>query len=369
MKADKITKAKVQLILGHPFFATLALKMQYQEDCAIPTANIDGKTIRYNPQFIENLSMDETKGVLAHEVSHVALLHHTRRQGRDPRKWNEACDYAINPILLDSGFVLPKGHLFNQAFVGKSAEEIYNLLPPSQDGDKGGDDTGGCGSVSDAPAQTQSELQEIEAEAKQMVAQAAMIAKKQGKLPAQFEELIEELLQPSVSWREVLAAFLTEIAKNDYTWTKPSKRFLSQGLYLPSLESKETGEFILVVDTSASVDNEQLKQFGGEMQAILSDFQKGFTILYVDTKVAHVQEVEPDEDLKLNAKGRGGTDFRPPFRWVEENGVEPAALIYLTDMECNSFPDEPDYPVLWAKYGDRGVDPPFGELIKIQPSS
>src|ERR1700749_2583438 len=57
-----------------------------------------------------------------------ALHHHVRRSGRDPKRWNVACDYAINPLLVDAGLSLPEGVLLDNRLRGMSAEQIYNLL-------------------------------------------------------------------------------------------------------------------------------------------------------------------------------------------------------------------------------------------------
>ena len=66
--------------------------------------------------------------MVAHEVLHVANGHCWRQGPRDPDRWNDACDYAINPIVLSAGMVLPKGALVDARYTGKSAEEIYGLL-------------------------------------------------------------------------------------------------------------------------------------------------------------------------------------------------------------------------------------------------
>jgi hypothetical protein len=79
-------------------------------------------------------------GTLEHEVMHPALQHHTRRNGRDPSRWNMACDYAINPILVDAGLTLPEGVLLEDRFRGMSAERIYNQLEEEEQSQQSSDD-------------------------------------------------------------------------------------------------------------------------------------------------------------------------------------------------------------------------------------
>lgn len=368
--STQITKAKVQLILTNPFFATLALNMEFHEDSTIDTACTDGKSIRYNPDFVNKLSLDQTKGLIAHECLHPGMLHNVRRQGRDPQKWNIACDYAINPLLTQSGFVLPEGGCNSPQYADKSAEEIYNLLPDmpkDKDGQsKGsGNDPGGNGGVGDANASSQAEVQQIEQEAKLLMSQAAQTAKMQGNLPAHLERLVNQLLEPVVDWHTILSQFLTELAKNDYTFRKPSRRYLSQGLYLPSLESIEKGRFALLVDTSGSIDEKVLNEFAAEIQGILSESAHNLTVIYVDAEVAGMEEFEPDEQINLHPAGGGGTDFKPGFEYIQDNDIDPACVVYFTDGCCNSFPRDPGYPVLWATVDNKQFSPPFGEVIHL----
>lgn len=376
---EKIMRAKVQLILNQPFFATLSMHLQYVPDTTQKTARTNGKCVKYNPSYVDQLSVDELKGVIAHEIMHTAMLHHTRRNHRDINRWNQACDYAINPLLIASNFVLPEGYLVNIMYDNMSAEQIYNLLPPPAPPDgqkpdnntdntnseqgKTSNDPGGTGDVEDAPADAN--LQEAETEIKQTLAQAKLVAKRQGKLPAHLERLVNEILQPKVNWKETLARFLTEISKNDYTWKKPAMRYLHAGIYLPALESQVVGSIILIVDTSKSINEGILNQVAGEAHDIASTFNTSLQILYVDAQVQAIQTIEPDEPVKLMPKGGGGTDFRPGFTYIDKNGLEPRAVVYLTDGECSLFPTSPDFPVLWAKFGHSPIIPPFGETIQV----
>lgn len=367
---DAITKAKIGLVHNEPFFATVALGMQFQADTTIKTGNINGKVVRYNPEWIAKLNAEQVKGWLASEVLHIAGLHHTRRNGREAKRWNLACDHAINGILKEAGFTLPDESTIDQQYHGKAAEDIYSLLPappPEQQPDNGdsGDDPGGNGGVQDAPGDTQAQVDQQEAETKQLISQAAIVAKQAGKLPGSLEHLVNESLQARVDWKEVLSAFLTENARNDYTFKRPNPRYINTGMFLPVLESIERGRFVLLIDTSGSVFSVTglLNEFAGEMQSILGEVASGFTVIHVDTQVREIQEIEQDDTLVITPKGGGGTDFRPGFAVVED---EPAAAIYFTDGYCNSFPPDPGYPVLWAVYNNSKFIPPFGEVITVE---
>ena len=124
----RIQKARTTLLLDHPFFGSLLFRLKGREQRSIPTMATDGESLYYNPEFVDTLNSATLAGVLAHEVMHPALQHHVRRSGRDPRRWNEACDYAINPLLLDAGLSLPDGVLVDHRFRGMSAEQIRQRL-------------------------------------------------------------------------------------------------------------------------------------------------------------------------------------------------------------------------------------------------
>lgn len=218
----KIQAARTALVLDQPFFGLLALRLKIEEDPTCKTAWVDGRTLGYNPKFIEPLTHDETLGLIAHEVMHCAAGHPWRRSGRDPEQWNDACDYAINSVLVSARFSLPAGGLIDPQFNGQSAEWIFDRMAKKQSSGQGqGPDGEGKpspqGEVRDAP-QDGKEDGSTEGDWQAATQQAAKAAEAMGRLPAHLERFSEERARSYVDWRSVLRRFFQETARADYAW-------------------------------------------------------------------------------------------------------------------------------------------------------
>ena len=375
MNADqKFQRARVQMILDQPFFGALLLGLRTSKDKNIPTMGTDGERLVWSPDFVDKLDEKEVCTVLCHEVMHAALLHPLRKQGRDHKKWNVACDYAANSVIESCNeeakaknqaipFPWPKvaKPLLNPAYKGMSAEEIYNQLPDDPSGGDGAGDPGGLGEVLDGP-QDPSQQQQQECSWKVQLQQAATVAKQQGKLPAEMERLVDEALNPKRSWKEILREFVTSVARDDFSWSRPNRRYLQSGFILPSLYSQRMGRLAVVIDTSGSIDQALLNEFVGEVEAICHECRpEKITIIDADAMVNSVREYEATDPLPRDFKGGGGTDFRCALEKLEED--PPVAAIYMTDL-CGSFPNqEPSFPTLWATKEDGQA--PFGVTIKL----
>lgn len=364
MKAvlDKLTKARAGLILDQPFFGALALRLKLIENNQLPTLAVDGKCIYFNSKFVEELPLDLCKSAIAHEVMHCVFDHMARVGQRDRAKWNQAGDYAINDELQKAGFMLGEGWLHNPHFSGMSADHIYNLLPdnPPDAGQPGG---GLCDIM--PAAQDQSAATQDRVDWQVATAQAAQAAKAMGKLPGSLERFIEGVLHPQVDWRSVLRRFMQEVAKSDYTFAKANRRYIPHGYYLPSMHSEGAGSIVCVIDTSGSIDQPTLEAFGAEIKSIHEDLKPtALHVIYADAAVNHMDTFGPDDSPVFKMRGGGGTDFRPAFAHVEEQGLQPVCLLYLTDT-YGAFPEhEPEYPALWVKTTDGAT--PWGEEVRIE---
>jgi len=380
---QRIERARTRLVLDHPFFGALALRLCIQEDASCPTACTNGVYIRYNPQFIGGLTDPELTGLVAHEVCHCAAGHFWRRSSRDASRWNVATDYEINSELIRNGFTLPSGDLVDPTMTGQSAETIYDQMP-KQTGQTGqqkqtgqqtpgngpqtagpAPDPGNCGGVEDGPADTDDAGNGLREQWQVATVQAAKAAKAYGKLPGMGQRLLDELTRPALPWQTILADFVQRTARNDYSWQRINRVHAQRGIFMPGVQSNELPAVVVAVDTSGSIDQETLAAFTGAVSDILATYQTVAHVVFCDSHVQRVDEYR-SEDLPIrwnDAPGGGGTDFRPVFDWIEKEGIEPAALVYLTDG-YGSFPaDEPDYPTIWAMTTD--YDPPFGETVRL----
>lgn len=365
-------KAKTDLIIKHPFFASILFSMPIIEDTNVKTLATNGEEVRYNPEFIKTLSMSETVFVLAHEVMHCVFHHMTRRGTRNPNRWNIAADYIINDVLSqDKVGTMPQGCLYNPQLVQQGngvTEQVYALLPEETENKSGdGSEHGQGGSLDQCldAGKDEAEQSQKEAEMKPRIIQAANAAKMQGKLSAGLSRLVSEMVKPRVDWREVLRRFISEKAKVDLSFARPKRRWLAEDIYLPSKTGERMGNLVVAVDCSGSINEKVLNAFAAEIRAIVQDTLPAEThVVYFDSQVVNHEVFTGEDTVKLTPCGGGGTAFSPVFKYVESKDINPVACVFLTDLCCDDFGDSPDYPVLWVSTHDG--DAPFGEILRIK---
>ena len=143
-----------------------------------------------------------------------------------------------------------------------------------------------------------------------------------------------------LDWRTLLRRYMTDAAKSDYSWSLPNRRFIDSGLYLPSIRSEGIETIAVIIDTSGSLPAATLAAFWAELREVAAEIKpERVVVLQVDAAVQDTAQYAPDElPEEIALKGRGGTDFRPGFEWLDEQGIRPAVCLYFTDMECSATP-------------------------------
>jgi len=407
----KLAAARTRLILDKPFLGSLVmhLPLKAADPKWCEATATDARFFYYNPDYIARLTLDQTQFVLAHEAMHCALSHFNRRNHRQKHRWDVACDYAVNMILDDERMPPPDAALMNATYRGLSAEEIYPLLhedPPEQTMDRHLFDESGSGEGGEGEPQDQDQgedgeqneneqqdgdksneeqeqqesgeneseeshgappppmdADELDEQWQGRLAAAAQAARQAGKMSQSLMRLVDHLLAPKLPWRALLARYMMNAARDDYSFQRTSRR--EGEAMMPRLFSQSV-KVAVALDTSGSISDDELREFLAEIDALKAQVRADVILHACDD---HLAEAGPWRyamwetiDLPEGIQGGGGTDFRPVFEWLND-GADPDLLVYFTDAE-GRFPEmEPRCPVVWLVKGKAPV--PFGVRIQL----
>lgn len=352
-----LNKAKIQL-MSRPdsvFFTTVCFSLHHVWDDTVRIAATDGTVIRFNPDFFMQLDPEERIFLLLHETMHVAYLHMQRTQGRDHRKYNIAADHVINLMLIERKFKMPKVGLADPQYKGMSTEQVYDLLPedPPQDYDSDLQ-------LSDKPPeQLQREVEDILVRAQ---IHSRMGGDVYGTIPGEIELFLNKLLNPKLPWHTILRKYLQTMAKNDYTFKKPNRRFFPK-YHLPSLYSETLMDIAIAVDISGSVSDLEFKTFISEIKGIFSMMKPSkISLIQFDTEIKSVTEIRTLRELsQVSFRGRGGTAIAPVLEWAEEN--KPQLLLVFSDGEFRFHGPQTRVNTIWLIHNTPQFTAPFGKVI------
>ena len=352
---ERIMSQKMALCIDEVFFGVLLMGLKVVEaqpgEMLCDTMETDGKTLWWCDKYVAPLTDDFLKGLLAHEVMHNASLHHIRRGNRDPKRWNIACDAAVDHLLHEAGFQVPDNFALMPDWdwaKGLSAEQIYHDMPNHPPPPGGGGGKPRPGTTVDAPAGEDPST--LEAEMKITIKQAAMMQqsadRRKGKETGWLSGFIDSVCEPKVPYSELLKKFFSPLIPSDTTWARPNRRFVHAGLYLPGQLKDGIGEGIVFFDSSGSC-MQDWPQFRGDLEYIFNQVRpERVHVIMCDSSVKGVQTYEQGEEFIPNVMGGGGSDFRPAFALVEEMGLRPEWAIVLSDMHIDFPSTAPNYPVI-----------------------
>lgn len=394
--ADRIIVARVGLLLRHPFFGNMATRLIVKNcDDWCPTAATDGRHLYYNTQFFNAMSNKEIEFVIAHEILHCVFDHITRREDRIPILHNIACDYIVNNTLVRDriGEMVKLVQCYQDfKYDGWMSEAVYDdlfkqaeekgqeylkqlgdLLDEHVDweqapegeskGTKGKDSKDGEGK---RPTYTKEELKKIRDEIKENMISSAQAAGA-GITPAEVQRIIKELTEPKMNWRELLRQQIQSTIRNDYTFSRPSRKGWHTGAILPGMNFMDTIDIAIGLDMSGSIGDHQAKDFLGEIKGIMEEYKDYNIKLWTfDTAVYNEQDFSADggEDLlSYDIQGGGGTDFMTNWEYMKEHNITPKKFIMFTDgYPFGSWGDEDYCETVFIIHGhhDKNTKAPFG---------
>ena len=242
-----------------------------------------------------------------------------------------------------------------------------DFMMPDPDAERGddGDEEGDSEEEKKSLQEQLKELRDKWESTKQTIAQTAKI---RGDLPAGLAEMLDKS-SPQVDWKSILLNFILNTSVVDISEDTFDRRYLSEGQYLEAIDQPAISDIIFSKDTSGSMNRKWLSQSCSEIQYAMQSIRiQRLWVLDIDCGLeGEIKEYGPHDEIDFSARGRGGTDFRPPFRWaIEECPTQPACLIYFTDGD-GPFPKEPPpFPVLWMTFRKPPEEYPFGTVIDMR---
>jgi len=354
---EKLTRARIQIQNKNSFFAYLSLYLKFKNgknnlpDNAGMGVDIKGN-LYYGEEFVNKISNDELKGVLTHEILHLALLHLIRMGDKEKEIWNIATDITINSLLKKNGFDLPSGLIpdYNNKIEidgyiiencdEKTAEEIYFELIKNFPQDK----RKGIGEINinerfdehfDSKGMSEKEIKEVSEDWNNKINEALVVAKMKGDIPAGFERLFGELHKEKIDWKVMLYNYITNQIPYNYCYSKPHKKSICVGEYLPHI-SKEKIDITILIDLSGSIGDKELSDFLSEIIGMAKAFKEriNMRLLTHETEVNNNYKVDNGDihkikQLKIN--GGGGTSHIEPFNYIKEKVKDCKCVICLTD--------------------------------------
>ena len=404
---QRITKAKCQLLIHEPWFGQLACYMNIYATKDLPIETPACVTVTgdmyYRPDWMSKLSDKEIKGIICHEIMHLAYSHLTRLQQRDAKLFNTAADLKINNDIQDSGhMVLPSGLLLPnygsweyQLKDGKKVEidniqektteqiyeELKQQLPPEQkfmldimigsgmgnNNKKGGKNKVGKKLLKKLKKRfSKSELDNLAREWQGRVNSANQLTK--GDTPGGLLREMAKLENPELSWLQIIQTRFSKSEKSR-TWRTPNKRWLP--FYFPAQIKTKGLKAVIAIDTSGSMSERELTQALSEIWGLSQQYKTiQLFVVTCDAKVHDIFEVKNGNRTRLfdiiKLRGGGGTSSIPIFNLIKKTYKDMIdCLIFFTDLETD-FPNKaPLYPTYWvSQYHDATV--PFGKVIKLR---
>jgi predicted metal-dependent peptidase len=390
---DKLTTARVGLLLKAPFFGNMATRMRLIDASDwCPTAATNGRDFYYNVDFIKKLSVKKIEFLFGHEIMHCVFDHFGRVGSRDRQLSNIAQDYAVNQILVDERIgdkITEVKICYDSKYRGMAWEEIYDELWEKaekismpdllkqlgdlldehikEEGPGEGDEEGEGGNGKGKPRMSKEEAQKIRDEIKEAMIQSAAAAGA-GKTPAGIMRMIKDMTEPKMDWRQLVRQEIQSIVRNDYSFTRPNRKSMHSGAILPGMKEATTIDVGIAIDMSGSIGTEDASTFLGEVKGIMDQYEDFKINLWCfDTSVYNHQEISQDNAHDLmdyEPQGGGGTDFDVNFEFMKEQGFVPKKFIMFTDgYPCGSWGDEDYCDTIFIVKGNKEAESPFGQTV------
>ncbi len=408
---DSISKTSIKLLLAEPFYGHFMMGLPKEistqtDTAAVALMNRQNIKLIVNADFWSKLSEEHRYGLIKHEMLHIVLKHlFIMKNYPNKTLFNIAADLVVNQYIakaqLPTGGIVLENFDYLQPMYGITLERDKDVGYYYRQLDKtmkqkpkmsfeaavnklGSDGKNGSSQLrikdlldgenealqrhkfwEEFEKMSEGERKIAEYQANRIIKQTVERVKHKyrnyGNLPARLAEKLAEILkdmEPKFNWRRVLRLFAAS-SNSSYiknTIRRPSRRYGT----VPGIKIKRRNKLLVAIDTSGSIQQEELLEFFSEIYFI---WRQGAEIQIVecDTHIHKTYNYKGTPPVEVH--GRGGTSFEAPMIYGNQE-YRPDALIYFTDGYAPAPQNLPRFPVLWiiSSNGIRTEDKIWEEL-------
>jgi len=364
-------KIRINFLFNHPFLSVLALSIPTSfKDNSNSAFQTNGKEIFIDLEKLQSYSSDEITYLYAHTLLHIVLKHPFRQKTREKKLWNQACDLVTNLVLSSFSNIgkIPTDEMLDFDLENKCVEEVYEILRKEEENNESFSEEKKDDEIKTKPKEdgklkahiydeSKMDIEEVNDDKTDdgdrekldgIIIQALSIAKKSSKEYQGMQIEIDTLIKPEISLQDTLKEYLiSSLFEKTSTYSRPNRKFLHSGLYLPgNKKSDEMIEVFIVLDSSSSVTIDEYKKFLGVVKDVCEGFYEyKVKVLPFDLKVKEEHIIEFDsfnpliEKELFIPKSDGGTNFDEVLRYLKKSSDirSDNLLMVLTDGEFEIY--------------------------------
>lgn len=397
---DKVDQLKMMFMQQNPWWACVVVDVPimvrnytlagHSLGHMTKVAATDGRAVYLMPEFFKSATLNVIAAVINHEYQHIVRMHSFRMEGRDPQRWNIACDHVVNLDILGNGGELPQGGFHDAKYKDWEEERIYADLEDQASQQQGGEGQpligeGGPGNPSeygiviesrndDGTPLTADQANQLVEDLKSKIkmAQAMIEAAGVGQDPGSSSRMLQDLVEPKKNWREEMRLFISRKGHPvGRWWNRLDRRGMQQGVWIPA-EIREGMEWVVIgMDVSGSTSQRESDAFIANFTKIRNTIPiNRMSIVPFDTDVVlnDIVELKRGDKYSHPFTWGGGTDVQGLFNWIAKGKKAPDCVIIFTDMDFSYDFNNHGIQPLWAstkpikQLHDR---PKCGRIIEI----
>ncbi|NNU74809.1 VWA-like domain-containing protein [Clostridium estertheticum] len=371
----------------------LQMSREIKYDISSPTAvnfKLSRYVIYFNPYIFLNLTAEQMKSSIKHEIYHILSFHLKRARGLKTKystlAINMAMDIVVNqyldylpPFSITIDSINSKYRLSLQQYMGMEyyAKEIQKALDLLEEDDESGEDDSKDKHIKKEYDASKThdlweESIEVDEETLENFTQKYAMLSEKGKVPLYLEGILKGLRNEKgdIPWNLYLKKIMGTLESDKKKTVARRSRRQPNRLDLRGELRGHTARITLAIDVSGSISDEEFKGAIKEVFNIVKTYKHEITLIECDTQIRQVYKVKSINSIRERCASRGGTKFTPVFKYV--NGTDTNILIYFTDGKGEEKLDvlPKGYKTLWviSGRGDKlSLKEPFGIIKKLKP--